>query len=283
MEEVAGSVEGGGTPPPASATPDWGAFKGTLGEMGKDKSLEPIKDFHGLTKSYIEAQKMIGGSIRLPPKDAKPEDRTKAVNDILGKLRKEGVLEAVPESPDKYEIKTPTIDGWKANEPLVKGFKEIAHKTGVTPSQAQAMFDWYLNFQESASAQSQEEFETMKAGMKKELGGLYTRRMEAARRAVSKYIGEDGDSLISSLPPAVGKKLVMAFAEIGDPLLEDALIQGEKLGVSSLSDTEKKINEIVSNKSHPLWDISNPGHNKAVEEWTALQQIFIQLKGRNNP
>jgi hypothetical protein len=281
---VAGSTDAGGTPSgsavSAPTTPDWGAFKSTLGDMGKDKSLEPIKDFHGLTKSYIEAQKMIGGSIRLPPKDAKPEDRTKAVNDILGKLRKEGVIESVPESPDKYDIKTPTMEGWKGNEPLITGFKEIAHKTGVTPTQAQALFDWYLNFQESSEAQSQAEFEEMKAGMKREMGGLYTRRMEAARRAVAKYIGADGDQLISSLPPAVGKKLVMAFAEIGDPLLEDALIQGERLGVSSLSDTEKKINEIVANKSHPLWDVSNPGHNKAVEEWSALQRVFIELKGR---
>lgn len=279
---VAGSTDAGGAAPAVSAPsiPDWGTLKGSLGEMGKDKSLEPYKDLQGLVKSHIEAQKMIGSSIRLPPKDAKPEDRTKAVNDILGKLRKEGVIEGVPETPDKYEIKTPTIEGWTANEPLVKGFKEAAHKVGVTPSQAQGLFDWYLNFQESADAQNKAEFEEMKAGMKREMGGLYTRRMEAARRAVAKYIGADGDEIISGLPPAVGKKLVMAFAEIGDPLLEDALIQGEKLGVSSLSDTEKKINEIVANKAHPLWDISHAGHKQAVEDWTALQKVYIELKGR---
>ena len=279
---VAGSPQVGEGSAQAGAvtTPDWGAFKSTLGDMGKDKSLEPIKDFNGLTKSYIEAQKMIGNSIRLPSKDAKPEDRTKAVNDILGKLRKEGVIESPPESPDKYDIKFPQIDGWTANEPLVKGFKEAAHKAGLPASQAQALFDWYLNYQESSVAQERAEFDTMKQNMKSELGGLYTRRMEAARRAVAKYLGEDGDEVISKLPPSVGKRLVMAFAEIGDPMLEDAIVSGEKLGVSSISDTEQKINSIVSDKTHPLWDVSHSGHGKAVEEWTALQQMYIALKSK---
>jgi len=120
----------------------------------------------------------------------------------------------------------------------------------------------------------------MKADLKRELGGLYPRRMEAARRAAAKYIGADADELISNLPPNVGRKIVMAFAEIGDPMLEDAIITGEQLGVSSYSDIEKKISDIVGDKSHPVWDISHPNHNKAVEEWTGLHQMLIKLSGR---
>jgi hypothetical protein len=282
---AAGSPESGGSPegsPGGSAQtgmPDWGTLKASLGDLGKDKSLEPYKDLQGLVKSHIEGQKMIGNSIRLPSKDAKPEDRTKAVNDILGRLRKEGVLEVIPEAPEKYDIKMPEMEGWAANEPLVTSFRQIAHKLELPPSKAQGLFDWYLNFQQEAEAQQQAEFDTMKAAMKKEMGGLYTRKMEAARRAVAKYLGEDGDEIISNLPPQVGRKLVLAFSEIGDPLLEDALVGGELPGVKTLNDTEQKVNAIVSDRKHPLWDVSHPGHAKAVEEWSNLQQI-IKLKGK---
>ena len=277
-----GGESGSAQPGAAVSTPDWGAFKGTLGDMGKDKSLEPIKDFHGLTKSYIEAQKMIGNSIRLPGKDVKPEDRTKAVKDIIGRLRKEGVLEAIPEGPDKYDIKFPTIDGWKGNEPLIKSFKEAAHKSGMPTSQVQEMFDWYLNYQEEVMSGQREEFETMKRGMKSELGGLYNRRMEAARRAVAKYIGADGDDLMSNLPPQVGRKLVLAFAEIGDSLLEDSLAMGGSTpGFQSNAQEKAKLHakmvDMFTDKNNPINDLSHPGHAKALEEYSKLNEIYSRM------
>jgi len=281
-----GSLDSGGQA--GSASIDWskggaehfGSFKESLGDLGRDKSLEPIKDFHGMAKSYIDAQKMIGGSIRLPAKDAKPEDRDKAVKDILGKLRANGVLENVPETPDKYDIKIPTVDGFKVNEPLFNAFRETAHKHGVTPSQAQGMFDWYLNFQAEADAAEQAEFETMKQGLKKELGGLYVRKMEAARRAAAKYLGVDGDEIISQLPPAIGKRLVMAFADIGDPLLEEALTTGGIPGVVTKEQVKAKIDAMMNDKLHPLNDLSHRQHNEAVQEYTNLQQQYIKLGGK---
>lgn len=281
--QVAGSQggqEGQAGSAPQAGSLDWGSFKEGLGDLGKDKAFEPIKDFKGLASSFVNSQKMIGNSIRLPAKDAKPEDREKVVNDILGKLRANGVLESIPESPDKYEIKMPTVDGFKPNEPLVKSFRETAHKLGVTPSVAQGLFDWYLNFQEDADRQEQIEFETMKQGLKTELAGLYPRKMEAARRAAAKYLGVDGDEIISQLPPAIGKRIVMAFAEIGEPMLEEALTTGSIPGVITKDQVKAKIDAMMNDKTHPLNDISHRQHNEAVEEYSKLQQEYIRLGGK---
>ena len=258
---------------------DFGKFREGLGDIGKDKSFEPIKDFNGLAKSYVEAQKMIGSSIRLPKKDAKPEDRQKAVGDILGKLRTEGILESPPESAEKYEIKFPTEEGWKANEPLVKSFKEAAHKLGVPPSQVQGMFDWYLNFQAEAHREVETEFENSKRALKSEFGGLYIRKMEAARRAAAKYLGEDGDALISNLPPKAGIRILKALAEIGDPMLEDAMVAGEIPGVVTEEQLKTQINAMMD-KKHPLQDLSHPLHNDAVGKYSKLQQDLIRLTNR---
>jgi len=283
MPEDSGAVSGsadlsGGTDGGASASVnegtgsfDWGGFRGTLGDMGKEKSLDPIfssaKPGEALVKSYVEAQRMVGNSIRLPGKDAKPEDRKKAVDGIMGKLRESGVLEPIPESPDKYEIQLPQIEGFKANETLLNGFKETAHKIGLPPSQAQGLFDWYLNLQEAQNQKEQVDFQNMKQGLKRELGGLYPRKMEAARRGVARYIGEDGDKLLSSLPPDIGRKLVLAFAEIGDPLLTKESVKA-------------KIDSMMNDPKNPLNDISHRQHKEAVEEYSKLQQQYIRLGGK---
>ncbi len=285
---VAGSPEGGGAEGSAqaggaaTAMPDFTTFRSTLGDLGKEKSLDSIKDFNGLTKSFVDAQKMIGGSIRLPSKDLKPEEREKAVKDLTGRLIKEGIIEGPPETPDKYEIKTPQVEGWKANDQLIGGFKEQAHKLGITPSQAQGLFDWYLNFQESAETQGQEEFEQMRSGLQKEWGGLYRRKLEAARRAAAKFIGADADELISHLPPKAGKRLVQAFAEIGEPMLEEAIISGEALGLkdTQAGEIKKKIEAMMFDKAHPLNDISHPQHKQAVEQFSQLSQLYVQAGGK---
>ena len=277
-----GSSEGGNAAAESSegsATPfDFGAFKTSLGDMGQDKSLEPIKDLHGLTKSYIESQKMIGNSIRLPSKDLTPEDREKAVNELTNRLRQEGIMESIPESPDIYDFPVPEMEGFAPNKELINGFKAAAHKAGISQPKATELFNWYLNHQESIESQKQVEFETMKQSMKQEFGGLYPRKMEAARRAVAKYMGVDGDDLISSLPPSVGRKMVLAFAEIGDPMLEDGLILGEQIaGVESRDAVRKKMEAMMMDKHHPLMDLSHPGHTSAVEEYTKLNKMLSQM------
>ena len=277
----AGSSDGSAqVAPDTSATvSNWDTLKASLPDgMGTDKSLESYKDLGGLVKSHIEAQKMIGNSIRLPAKDLEPEARQESVNTITAKLRENGIIEAIPDSPDGYELPIPEMEGFTPNEKLISGFKDVAHKAGIPQSQATQLFNWYLNYQEEVEAQSQIEFENMKDSMKKEFGGLYPRKMEAARRAVAKYIGVDGDGIISSLPPAVGRKLVMAFAEIGDPMLEDGLVLGETVkGVESKDQVRQKMEAMMLDKNHPLMDLSHPGHGAALEEYTKLNKMLSMM------
>jgi hypothetical protein len=202
----------------------------------------------------------------------------------MDKLKKANVLEGPPESPDKYEINLPDKDfkgnAFQVNEPLLKSFREAVHKLGLPTAKAQGLFDWYLNFQAEAESVQENAFVEMKSGLKKEWGGLYTRNMEAARRAVFKYVGEDGDAIISSLPPEIGYKLVRAFAQIGDPLLEDDIVTGNLAGMPTMESIQEQINKIGQDKKHPLWDLSAPGHKAAVAEYEKLQDSLVQLQIR---
>lgn len=278
--------EGGGGEPitiDAGSEEGFQTFKESLpDELKQDKSFEPIKDLPGLAKSYAEAQKMIGGSIRLPKEGISDEERATAVTELVGKLRTEGILESIPESPDKYEITLPTTEGFEVNEPLMTSFRAAAHKAGYTPSQVQAGIDWYLNFQAEADRVENAAFEVMKGEIKTEFGGLWGRNMEAMRRAVFKYFGEDGDKMLSELPPEVGAKFIRAFAKIGEPLLEDELIGGELPGLATKEKLEKEIAEMwksgADGKPSPLMDESHSEHEEAVKRHDALQSSLVRLQ-----
>lgn len=256
-------------------------FKESQGELGQDKALEPIKDLPGLLKMAVEGQKMIGGSIRLPKADATPEDRATDIGNLMVKLRTEGILESIPKSPDEYEIVFPTTEGFEPNQPLFDSFRAMAHKLGYTPSQVQAGVDWYLNFQAQADAEENAKFEVMQGELKTEFGGLYGRKREAARRAIFKYFGEDGDKMLGQLPPDIGAQFIRAFAEIGDPLLEDELISGELPGLATAEKLQEEINKMwkpVDGKSSPLMDESHAEHQAAVAKHDALQSSLVRLK-----
>lgn len=288
IQNVAGSQassEGQGGSATQTGNLDWGAFRQTLGDLGKEKSLDSIKDFPTLVKNYVEAQKLLGKPIRLPGKEEK-EKRKQAIDGFIKYLRTEGDLENIPESPDKYEIRLPQEEGFQVNEPLLNSFKGIAHATGLTPSQAQKLFDWYLNYQAETEAQEAEQFFKAKEALKKEYGGLYTRRMEAGRRAAIKYLGDDGEELINKIPISIvdGKgtpiavRLVKALAEIGDGLVEDAVVSGELTGVETADSIYKKLQAMLNDPNHPLNDVSKTGHEEAVKEYRRLNEMYVKLK-----
>lgn len=65
--------------------------------------VKEAKDLGGLIKTGYDAHREVGARVRIPNKEAKPEERTA----FLGKLYEQGLLEAPPSSPDEYGITKP--------------------------------------------------------------------------------------------------------------------------------------------------------------------------------
>src|SRR2546426_8039777 len=95
-----GQVQDDSASDKGNQVPDWRAGSGIAADdpIWKEKSLETVKDVPSLVKGFVEAQKMIGGSIRLPNDKMKPEEAEKAWGDIFTKLGR-------PENADKYDTK----------------------------------------------------------------------------------------------------------------------------------------------------------------------------------
>ena len=132
---VSGAGESGSVAPAGSQN-DWTAH--IPQEYAAEKFWEPLKGkgFGDVLKTYAEAQKFIGGSIRLPGEKDAPQDREKKLNDVYAKLGR-------PESPDKYDLKLPEVGGVKWDDNAVGMFKQTAHKLGLNSTQLNGLLTMY--------------------------------------------------------------------------------------------------------------------------------------------
>lgn len=277
-----GTPEGGTSPASGTGTagtgqqPQLPSWRGSLSEdIRGEKSFDVFKgdkwDEVGpvMAKSFLDSQKMIGNSIRIPGKDAKPEDW----NTFYNKLGR-------PEKPEGYAYKRPQFVSkdvqW--DEGMEKEFINTAHQIGLNNDQVQKIIDWQGKYIEGRAVSAREQIKTTLGELKKEWGPDYESKLILGERAV-RQIG--GDRLVDVLErTGLGNNidLVKAFAEIGNILAEDGLIDGRIDGRQSPEDIEKQIQTMMLDKTHPLNDISHPNHNAAVEELTRLNQILFKSK-----
>lgn len=241
--------------PPAGNAPSTSWLEG-LGDLGKDPSLQMFKEPAALAKSWVSAQKMIGADkVVIPGKEATDED-WEAFYTKAGR----------PESADKYDFKLP--EGVTMDEKLAKGFKEIAHKNGLSTKQVQALATWDAQQKiEQAkgmeSAQSLALKESLDA-FKQTIGGeeKFKATVDKARVAV-RALADDGfkaflrDSGLGSRPEAI-----TFFSKLADMMGEDKIRDGTGVPFtnedpsaieSQIQDLEKKMYADLSSTNMASW------------------------------
>lgn len=118
-------------------------------DLKSDPSLKDFKDVGGLAKSYVEAQKLIGSSIRLPREGAGEDELSKFYN-RLGR----------PEKIEGYEYKQ-SEDHPEILKEDYNSLREIGYKIGLTKTQFQELAKWNdqsaLDIYKSSSAKNQGE------------------------------------------------------------------------------------------------------------------------------
>ena len=141
------------------------------------KRLERISDPRAIYGMYreLEGKFTSGGLIKIPGKDAKPEE-IEQFNKALG----------VPEKPEDY-TKNLTLENGavvgEADKAYVDSFAEHMHKNSARPEEFKAALNWYYNQQEANAAQLDEEDDAHRVeaerALKEEFGSAYKRRTNA--------------------------------------------------------------------------------------------------------
>lgn len=239
-------------------------------DMRGDATLQRFNNVGDLAKSYLESRKMIGSSIQVPGEGAAQEDWEKLYN-RLGR----------PESPEKYGLKRPEVQGLEWDEGMEKNFLSSAHKMGLNSRQAQGLLDWYIGLQakeaEALEVQAKETVETLK----KKWGADYGKKAALAQKAIESLAEKmegGGKTRLKELlyNTSLGNDplLVEFFALVGENLGEHSFVKGDAVGSTSATDAKTKVTEIMNKPDHPYHRASMTGHDEAVAEVKKLFEII---------
>ncbi len=238
-----------------------------------EKSLESIKDFGSLAKSFVNAQRMVGADkIAIPGKYATDEDW----NGIYGKLGR-------PEKADGYTFKKP--DSYPADvdysDVLEKGYKDIAHKIGLSDKQAANLYNWYLetqlkDYQGVVNAQKESREKALLA-----LGPDKDKIIEKANKLIDNVmVNEEANKGLKEFlqDNEAGAALYAVLAAAFDRTMEDKT--RDVGGGGGFADPKTELNAIMAqakDANSPLMDASHPQHKDIMAK---VQKLNEQIYGK---
>jgi hypothetical protein len=240
-------------------------------ELKVEKSLDVFKgkDWNEvgplMAKSYVEGQKMIGGSIRVPKEDAKPEDW----DPIYNKLGR-------PETPDKYVVKLPNEEFIQYNGDGIARVRARAHKDGLSNKQLQGILDVYGELATEEIQARKKSFDDGQAALRAEWPNpvVFDRNIALAKRVRDQFGGEDLKDFFKDDPSGNDPRVIRFMAKLGELLEEGDYFGGAgETGGLTPAEAQAKIAEIKADKKDAYWLTDDPRHNERVKEVEALYVI----------
>ncbi len=177
-------------------------------EIRDHPSLQSINDVGNLGLSFVNAQRLIGADKIPLPKNPTEDD----LSNIYSKLGR-------PDEPSGYAIQA---DGQILTEGDVNTYTDIAHKLGLSKTQANGILDYYRSSiqqtTEAMSKDAQQEKQMIEESLKAEWGANYDAKVNQANRAVADIAGEDLLNMVLEDGTKVGNHpaFIKAFANFAD-------------------------------------------------------------------
>ena len=237
-------------------------------ELKTEKSLESLKDIPSLAKSYVESQKMIGGSIRIP--DAKDEKRGEKMTEIYRKL-------GVPEKVDDYKLAAPIIaKGVELTDGEIKSFAEAAHKANISPEQAQHLLNYYGETVKAAIPNYEADAKTCVENLKGEWGAGTERNMGVARRALFQVFGREVASKVETTNLGNDPSFIKGMYNLGKMLIEEGTISKEVAVGFNESDARTELAKLATADvtKHPYYVKEHPEHDSWVNKVLGWRQMM---------
>lgn len=276
-EAVAEAVETVGaqeSAPQAVDTPDIRPVDDWRDGLSADlrSGLGDVQSVEDLAKGYVNAQSMIGNSIRIPGKDAGSEDWDK----FYGKFADvPGLTRYNPDDLSSlYEAAGRPADakGYQI-EGAPQEFLEAAHAAGLNRQQVESMLAYEKGIEESHESAEQDALNAGINSLRQEWGLAFDRKVEEGQRAVA-FLEQTAPGLAEALDatgagnnPAV----IKLFQALGANLKEGegfAGTQGSNSGITP-AEARAQIEEIHNNPQHPYHN----GDEAALEKYLELHRF----------
>ena len=240
-------------------------------EFRNDPNIEKFTEIDALAKSYINATQMIGKDKVAVPNKNSTEDQWNEVYDKLGR----------PESADKYSLNAKS-EVVPIDENAIKQFAENAHQLGLNNKQAQGILEFYKNNMEGMAQQAKVDTETAQAQSEQQLRQEWGREFESNVKKAGALAKANMNPEILDMQLKDGMRLgdhpeiIKGFAKIAGMMSEDKIFSTESENVSSNTDVETEISDIMNNKDGPYWNKSHPDHDKMVQQVYTLREMLTK-------
>mgnify|MGYP003654359772 CR=1 FL=1 len=240
-------------------------------EFRSDPNIEKFTEIDALAKSYINATQMIGKDKVAVPNKNSTDDQWNEVYDKLGR----------PESADKYSLNAKS-EVVPIDDNAIKQFAENAHQLGLNNKQAQGILEFYKNNMEGMAHQAKVDTETAQAQSTQELRQEWGREFDTNIKKAGALAKANMNPEILDMQLKDGMRLgdhpeiIKGFAKIAGMMSEDKIVSTESENVSSNTDVETEISDIMNNKDGPYWNKSHPDHDKMVQQVYTLREMLTK-------
>jgi len=245
-----------------------------------DPSMRSIKTVESLAKSFVNSQKMIGADKVVIPGETATDQDWSVFFDKVGR----------PANASEYKLEV--ADGTKIDEGFFTGFKDVAHKAGLSNKQLSTLFDWYSGEAQKISEKSvvdvQAEAQGKVNALVEKWGEAADKNMTIAKTAVIE-IDKTIPGFSQFLDEGHGNQpfIIELMHLVGKNFMEDTMKNSNVVsGFTTISpdDAQKKIDSIRGDKKHPFNDKLHENHGKAVQELQSLYELkHAGKKAKENP
>ncbi len=245
-------------------------------DMRSDPSLVDFKDETemipmplNVARSFINTKKLVGRDKIPMPKTTEEWDET---YNRLGR----------PEAASQYNITAEGIEDDKLKEAFggqVEWFKELAHKTGLSDAQAEAIWKGQLEnskkILEGTADGAEEIMRASEAELRATYGNNFEGKMVLMNRGIAELDSRVGGGLkdmIKGAGLAQHSKFVQAMVMVGEMMSEDLGLDKNTGGPAfDAGDLDNQISTLQA--SDEYLKANHPGHKVAVEKVANLMQI----------
>lgn len=256
-------------------------------EYKSTSNIKDFKDANQMAKSYIELQKMVGGSVRIPPKDASPESKTEFFNkikDIDGILLKDDAelfsKLGRPSKPEEYKLDNHLSEDYKAAlKPELDSFKNIAYNLGLSDAQAKGLLDMRMGELEAQQQSFIAEQGKTKDKLQKLWGEDFDNRLagvKQVREILKDKFSAEIEALINS-PAGNNPALLHVFSELAATYKENGHVGMQSV---ELGTTPEMARDKIAEKRRDVGfmeaynNFKHPGHAKAV---ATIEDLYRKL------
>lgn len=236
-------------------------------DMKTNDSLSKFKNVEGLAKSYLDMERFVSTTGRVPKADSADGDWN---NFYKHWGRPDNAKDyKYPEVPAEYNL----------NDEFKGQISGLAHELGLNQKQFDKMINWGLATSKGVYDRQNTEIASKTEELKHKWGWSAESNFDRARRTIATLAGMKADHPFIQWLEANGHDrnpvVIEFFYDVSKQLGEDQFVDEEtRAQQTEAASAQRRINEIMADTKGPYWNENDPRHNDVVTEVAKLYQTL---------